>query len=166
VDQASAGKSRNAANNAGNAPHETGTSRTWYAGDKTVDGEAEYTSCATAEARAAEHSTGAAAEPAATEAYADAAFYATSETDTGNEAGAAFESVHSARAEQSVNAANATIDASGVETEHADDSARAGARTRPRCKRAKAGAQFTNRTAKQFASIATEQIEFAAESIV
>jgi hypothetical protein len=99
VDQASAGKSRNAANNAGNAPHETGTSRTWYAGDKTVDRQTKHASCTTTETWTAEHSTGAVAEPAATEADADAAFYATGETDTGNEAGAAFESVHPASAE-------------------------------------------------------------------
>jgi hypothetical protein len=129
VDQASASKSRNAANNTGNAAHETGTSRTWYARDKTVNGQAEHASCATSEAWTAEHSACAGAERTATEADADAAFYATDETDAGNEAGVAFEFVHPTRAEQSVNAANATVDASGDATEHADDSACASART-------------------------------------
>jgi hypothetical protein len=99
VDQAYAGKSRHAANNTGNAANETGTSRTWYARDKTVDRQTKHTSCTTTETWTAEHSTGAVTKSTATEADADAAFYATSETDTGNEAAAAFESVHPARAE-------------------------------------------------------------------
>lgn len=123
MDQASAGKSRDAANNTGNAAVETwNAARTQHTGDKAIHRQAEHASCTTAETRAAEHSTGAVTKSAATEADADPTFYATSETNTGNEAGAAFESVHPTRAEQSV-------DASGDETEHADDSARAGARS-------------------------------------
>jgi hypothetical protein len=126
---------------------------------KPSTGRPQHPSCATTETWTAKHSAGAVAEPTATEADADAAFYETDETNTGNEAGAAFEFVHSARAEQSVNAANATVHASGDATEHADDSARASARTRSRCECAKAGTQFTNRTAKQFASITAASIE-------
>ena len=130
MDQANVGKSRDAANYTGNASVETrNATRTRHAGDKTINRKAEHASCATTETWTAKHSAGAVAEPTATEADADAAFYATSETGSGGETDAAFESVHSARAEQSVNAANATVDASGDEAEHADDSARASART-------------------------------------
>jgi hypothetical protein len=137
VDQANSSKSRGAAHNTGNAADETGTSRTWYAGDKTVHREAEHTSCAPTETRTAEHSTGADAE--STEADADAAFYAARETDTGNEAGSAFESVDSARAksESAGDAAVAAFDASGHEAEPAvdttDNSTRSRTWTGPGC---------------------------------
>ena len=99
MDKTRARESRDAADNTRNATDEARTSRTGYAGDKTVDGEAEHASCATAEARATEYSAGTFAKSTAAEADADAALYATSEAYAGNEAGAAFESVHSAGTE-------------------------------------------------------------------
>jgi hypothetical protein len=100
VDEAYASKSRDAANNSGNASNETrDTACARHAGDKTIDGQAEHAPCATTEARAAQHSAGAVTQSAAAEADANAAFYPADETGSGGEAGAAIESVDSARAE-------------------------------------------------------------------
>ena len=99
MDEACSGKSRDATNNAGNP------ARTWYTGDKTIARKAEHAPCATTETRTAEYSASAFAKSTAAEAdacaeaSADAAFHAACETDTGNEAGAALESVYSACAE-------------------------------------------------------------------
>ena len=151
MDKANPSKSRDATNHTGNASVEArDTSGAGHTGNKTINGQAEHAPCTTAEARATQHSTGAFAKSTAAEADANAAFNAAHETHTGNEADAA-------------------IDASCDETEHADDSTRAGTRTRSRRKCAKASTQFTNRTAKQFAAtaaIAATKIEFAAKSIV
>ena len=93
VDEACSGKSRDATNNAGNA-----TGETRHAGDKAANGQAEHAPRAATETRTAEHSAGPVAKSTAAEANADAAFYAASEAGTGNEAGAAFESVDTAGA--------------------------------------------------------------------
>ena len=120
------GKSRSAANNTGNASVDTrDATRAGDAGDKTINGQAEHASCTTAEAGATEHSASAFAKSTAAETDADAAFSTADETGSGGETGAAFESLDSAGAEP-VNAADAAINASGLETQHADDSTGAG----------------------------------------
>ena len=98
MDKAYAGKSRDAADDTGNASVEArDTSGTGNAGDKTIDRQAEHAPCAATEAWATQHSASAFAKSAAAEADANATFYAAGET--GNEANAAFESVDSADAE-------------------------------------------------------------------
>ena len=100
MDKANPSKSRSAANYTWRAAVETrDAARAGDAGDKTINRQAEHASCATAEARATEHSAGAFAKSTAAEADANAAFNAAHETHTGNEADAAFESIDSASAE-------------------------------------------------------------------
>jgi hypothetical protein len=100
VDKAHPGKSRSAANNTGNAPVETrDAARAGDAGDKTINRQAEHASCATAEARATEHSAGAFAKSTAAEADSNAAFYTADETGSGTQADDAIESVDSTCAE-------------------------------------------------------------------
>jgi hypothetical protein len=100
VDEAYAGKSRDTANDAGNASVEArDTSGTGNARDNTIDRQAEHASCATTEAWATEYSAGTVAESTAAETDANAAFYPADETGSGGQAYAAFESIDSASAE-------------------------------------------------------------------
>jgi hypothetical protein len=94
------GKSRSAANYTWRAAVETrDAARAGDAGDKTINRHAEHASCATAEARATEHSASAFAESTTAEADSNAAFYTARETGSGGETGAAFESLDSTCAE-------------------------------------------------------------------
>ena len=94
------GKSRSAANDAGNTSVETrDTARAGGAGDKAINRQAEHASCATAEARATEHSAGAFAKSTAAETDANATFYTADETGSGTQADDAIESVDSTSAE-------------------------------------------------------------------
>ena len=82
MDKAYAGESRDTANHSGNASVEAGdTSGTGNAGDKAINRQTEYASCATTAAGATEHSAGAFAK--STEADANAAFYPADETGSG-----------------------------------------------------------------------------------
>ncbi len=94
------GKSRSAANYTWRAAVETrDAARAGDAGDKTINRQAEHASCATAEARATEHSAGAFAKSTAAEADSNAAFYTADETGSGTQADDAIESVDSTCAE-------------------------------------------------------------------
>jgi hypothetical protein len=94
------GKSRSAANDAGNTSFETrDTARAGDAGDRAINRQAEHASCATAEARATQYSASAFAKSTAAEADANAAFYTADETGPGTQADDAIESVDSTCAE-------------------------------------------------------------------
>ena len=84
MDKAYAGKSRDTANDTGNASVEArDTSGTWNAGYKIINRQDEHASCATTAAGATEHSAGAFAKSTAAEADANAAFYPADETGSG-----------------------------------------------------------------------------------
>ena len=84
MDKTNPDKSRDAANNAGNASVETGdTSGTGHAGDKTINRQTEHAPCAATEAWTTQHSAGTFAESTAAEAHANAAFYPAAETCSG-----------------------------------------------------------------------------------
>ena len=84
MDDAYAGKSRDAADHPWRAAVETGdTSVAGHARDKTINRQAEHASCATTEAGATEHSAGAFAKSTAAETDANATFYTADETGSG-----------------------------------------------------------------------------------